>query len=66
MPSAFLKSYERPKRFLNFSNGLSRYIINSLYYHHQNTLNLALRPFRDSDKIAAVSQNVFAVSKVKP
>ena len=60
----FSRCFERPKRFLNYSNGLSEYSINSLYHHLQNTQPY-LQSFRYSDKAFAVSQNVFAVSKVK-
>jgi len=35
----FLSCFERPKRLSKFSNDLSKYSINSLYCHHQNTPN---------------------------
>jgi len=54
--SVFLRCFEETEIVSHFSNGLSIYSIHSLYYHHQNTLRLALRRSRYSDKIVAVSE----------
>jgi len=57
------QKFGRPKRFLKFYNGLSKYSTNSLYCHIKILWNLALRPIWYSYRIVAVSQNIIAVSK---
>jgi len=57
----------RETEMVRFSNGVSKYSKNSVYHHHQNTLKprfttISVFTYR---KIFAVSQNVFAVSRVK-
>jgi len=39
--------------------------MNLLYYHHQNTPKLDLQTSWYSDETVAISEKVFAVSKVK-
>ena len=56
----FSRGCERPKWFLNYSNGLSKQFKVVLIHE-----NLALQSSQYSDKTVAVSRNVFAGSKVK-
>ena len=62
----FLSRFERPKRFSHFSNDLLKCSINSFYHHHHSTPKLCFTITSVFRWTVAVSQNVFAVSKVKP
>jgi len=66
MCSVFLSVLKDQNGLSNFSNKLSKCSRNPLYHHHQNTLKPCCTTISDSDKVVAVSQSVFAVSKVKP
>ena len=65
--SVFFKCSERPKQSRNFFHR-SLKIQSKLAFTNTIKVQLKscfLRPSRHSDKLVAVSQNVFAVSKVK-
>jgi len=57
--------FEGPKRFSYFFNGLVKYNINSLKYHHQSIPKFCFTIISVFRWTVVVSQNVFAVSNVK-